>query len=372
MPGAREFGVSALNTISDEEARELSASVRAACERLADEERVRKVAYGDSGFDTQLWTVLCQQIGVAAVGVSESLGGGGYGASALGVIARELGRTLAPVPFLPTAVLAVGLLADLEDEKRVAALISGARTAAVAVDEKQDFTAVTTASEWTLSGRATRVLHAAHADDLLVATGRGDESKVFAVDAASAGVTIEPERVLDPTRPMATVALDGAHAVLIGEGTTAADAVARNFLRCTAVLTAEQVGAHERLLEIASEYARTRQQFGRPIGGFQAVKHRCADMLTDLEWSRSASLAAMSAIDDGSADATWLTSMAKAVCSEGLRDAAHANLQIHGGIGFTWEDSAHLYLRRARTDEVLFGGPSTHWKQVEQVAGIFS
>ncbi|WP_459959683.1 acyl-CoA dehydrogenase family protein, partial [Mycobacterium avium] len=102
--------------------------------------------------------------------------------------------------------------------------------------------------------------------------------------------------------------------------------------------------------------------FGRPIGSFQAIKHKCADMLVDLEWARSASQAALEAVVSGERD--WRASMAKAVCSESLRNAAHANVQIHGGIGFTWEDSAHLYLRRARTDEVLLGGPGQHWDRV--------
>jgi alkylation response protein AidB-like acyl-CoA dehydrogenase len=140
--------------------------------------------------------------------------------------------------------------------------------------------------------------------------------------------------------------------------------------RALAVLSAEQVGSCERVLEVASEYARTRRQFGRPIGGFQAIKHKCADMLVDLEWARSASQAALQSVDDDDGETGWRTSMAKAVCSEALRGAAHANVQIHGGIGFTWEDSAHLYLRRARTDEVLFGGPGQHWDRLAAEAKL--
>lgn len=355
-----------------EDARELGASVRAACDRYASEERVREVAYTGSGFDCELWSVLCGQIGVAAVGVPEDLGGGGFGASALGIVAHELGRTLAPVPFLPTGVLAAGLCADLGDDEHVTALIAGERTTAVVVSEPgNSITALQTDGRWTLSGQTPHVMHAAHADDLLVAAAADGESRVFILDANAAGVVITPERVLDPTRPLATVSLDCVPVELLGGGDSA-ETVTRNILRTIAVLTAEQVGTHERLLEMATEYARTREQFGRLIGGFQAVKHRCADILTNLEWSRSASLAALQAIDDDSVDAAWLTSMAKAVCSEGLRDAAHANLQIHGGIGFTWEDASHLYLRRARTDEVLFGSPSSHWERVAQGAELFS
>jgi alkylation response protein AidB-like acyl-CoA dehydrogenase len=125
------------------------------------------------------------------------------------------------------------------------------------------------------------------------------------------------------------------------------------------------------VLEIATGYARTREQFDRPIGSFQAIKHKCADMLVDLEWARSASQAALQSLDgpqDGGAD--WRASMAKAVCSETLRNSVHANVQIHGGIGFTWEDSAHLYVRRARTDEVVFGSPAQHWDRLSALAKL--
>jgi alkylation response protein AidB-like acyl-CoA dehydrogenase len=367
------IGSAAVTNLGAEETRELGASVRAACERYAGENRVRDIAYEGEGFDRELWSVLCEQIGVAAVAAPEDLGGGGFGTRALGVVAHELGRALAPVPFLPTAVYAVGLLADAGDAEKVEALVSGKRTAAVAADERNDaVTAVRVGNQWTLSGTMPHVMHAAAADELLVAARTDGGIRLYAVDPGDARVTVTPERVLDPTRPLATVVFDGASAETVGDADSAEAAIAANTLRTIAVLAAEQVGAHERLVEMAADYAKTRQQFGRPIGAFQAVKHRCADMLTNLEWSRSASLAALQAIDDGSVDAPWLTSLAKAVCSEGLRDAAHANLQIHGGIGFTWEDASHLYLRRARTDEVLFGGPSSHWERVATGAELFA
>src|SRR5271168_3857263 len=152
------------------------------------------------------------------------------------------------------------------------------------------------------------------------------------------------------------------------------DVVDRNVDVALAVLSAEQVGACERVLEIATDYARTREQFGRRIGSFQAIKHKCADMLVDLEWARSASQAALEALDDAAGatagEADWRVSMAKAVCSEALRNAAKANVQIHGGIGFNWEDSAHLYFRRARTDEVVFGTPGQHWDRLSALAKL--
>jgi alkylation response protein AidB-like acyl-CoA dehydrogenase len=385
-----------MTALSADERQELAQSVRSACERLVPEERVRAVAYGEgeaggdghSGFDTALWDVLCNQVGVAAIALPEHLGGAGYGASALGVVAHELGRVLAPVPFVSSTVLATGLLVDLTErdpdaEKRLAGLIEGRRTAAAALTGDGGMwrrSAVTLSAErsdqgWHVDGTVRHVLGGTTADDLVVIAAAEDgEPAVFLVDPETEGVAVEAERVLDGTRPMATITLTAASAVrLSGDGPVDA-VVSRNLDTALAVLSAEQVGACERVLEIATDYARTREQFGRPIGSFQAIKHKCADMLVDLEWARSSSQAALQACDTDNAAAAgerdWRASMAKAVCSESLRNAVHANVQIHGGIGFTWEDSAHLYLRRARTDEVVFGSPAQHWDRLSALTKL--
>lgn len=374
-----------MTVLSVEERGELTHSVRAACEKFASVERVRAVAYhpddARGGFDNELWRVLCNQVGVAAIAVPEHLGGAGFGASALGVVAHELGRVLAPVPFVASAVLATGLLIDLQGhdpdaEERFTGLLDGRRTAAAALTgdgglwRRSAVTVIATEGEefWTIDGVVHHVLHGANADDLIVAATITGKVALFLVNPAAAGVQVETERVLDGTRPMATVTFTGAPAVRLSGDGPVDDIIERNVDLSLAVLSAEQVGACERVLEIATEYARTREQFGRPIGSFQAVKHKCADMLVDLEWARSASAAALESVNGDAGEtadeADWRASMAKAVCSEALRAAAHANVQIHGGIGFTWEDSAHLYLRRARTDEVLFGGPGQHWDRL--------
>ncbi|MBJ7336443.1 acyl-CoA dehydrogenase family protein [Mycolicibacterium sp.] len=382
-----------MTVLTADERRELAQSVRSVCERLSPEERVRQVAYGEdggerSGFDTSLWDVLCNQVGVAAIALPEHLGGAGYGASALGVVAHELGRALAPVPFVSSAVLATGLLLDLTEhdpdaEKRFAELAEGRRTAAAALTGDGGLwrrSAVTTraaadAGDWSIDGTVRHVVGGSAAADLVVTAVADDELAIFLIDPTADGVTVTAESVLDGTRPMATVTLTAAPAVrLTGEGSVES-IIERNVHVALAVLSAEQVGACERLLEIATDYARTREQFGRPIGSFQAIKHKCADMLVDLEWARSASQAAMQALDDSgdasaAAEADWRASMAKAVCSEALRDAASTNIQIHGGIGFTWEDPSHLYLRRARTDEVVLGTPAQHWDRLAILTGL--
>jgi alkylation response protein AidB-like acyl-CoA dehydrogenase len=319
--------------LSTDERHELAQSVRAACERFAPEERVRAVAHDHEGahrgFDAELWKVLCNQVGVAAIALPEDLGGAGYGATALGVVAHELGRALAPVPFLASTVLATGLLLDTgADAQRLAPLADGERTAAAAISGNGGMwnrAAITlTASPygdgWSIHGTVRHVLNGTAADDLVVIATVDGEPVVFLLDSARPATTIEAERVLDGTRPMATITFTGASATRLTGAGPVDDVVERNIHLALAVLSAEQVGACERVLEIATEYARTRQQFGRPIGSFQAIKHRCADMLVDLEWARSASQAALQSLDDDDGETGWRASMAKAVCSEALRD----------------------------------------------------
>ena len=377
-----------MTALDVDERQQLAHSVRSACERLASEDRVRAVAYdgeNDSrGIDTELWKVLCNQVGVTAIALPDHLDGAGFGATALGVVAHELGRALAPVPFLASAVLATGLLIELRDEdpdseNRLAELIAGDRTAAAVLTGDGglwrrgavSLNAELTADGWTIRGVARHVLNGGAADDLVVAAIADGQPALFVVEAAVPGVSAGPERVLDGTRPMATMTFDGAPAVRLSGTGPVDDVLVRAVDLAIAVLTAEQVGACERVLEIATEYARTREQFNRPIGSFQAIKHKCADMLVDLEWARSASQAALQAADgDVPGELGWRASMAKAVCSEALRKVANANVQIHGGIGFTWEDSAHLYVRRACTDEVLFGRPTDHWDRLAVEAKI--
>jgi alkylation response protein AidB-like acyl-CoA dehydrogenase len=369
--------------LSPDESRELAQSVRAACERFAPEERIRAVAYNGggmgTGFDTDLWKVLCSQVGVAAIGMPEDLGGAGFDATALGVVAHELGRSLAPVPFVASAVLATGLLLDTREsdpnsEKRLSGLLEGNRTAAAALTgdgglwqhDSVRLVARSSTDGWQVDGTVRHVLNGSAANDLVVVATADNQLGLFLVDPTADGVVVEAERVLDGTRPMASITFAGAAALRLTGEQAAGEIIGRNVDLALAVLSAEQVGACERVLEIATDYARTRQQFGRPIGSFQAIKHKCADMLVDLEWARSASHAALESVvgDNAAAERDWRASMAKAVCSESLRSAAHANVQIHGGIGFTWEHTAHLYLRRARTDEVLFGGPGQHWDRL--------
>lgn len=371
-----------MTSLSDEERATLRSSVRAACTRLLPEHRLRAVAYegpvGDRGFDRQLWEVLCGQVGVAAIGIPDGGLSDDCPIVAHAVIAHEVGRALAPVPLVSSAVLATRLLtatggpADLLED-----LAAGDSTAAAAVPTKDGRVedaelpvSSDDAGQCRLSGSVRHVLGAAGAEHIVVLATQNGRPQLCLVDRDQSGVTVTAEPVLDATRPMATVGLDAAVARHLPADRSAQDIVGDSLRYTLAVLTAEQVGAAERVLEMAVEYARVRKQFDRPIGSFQVIKHKCADMLVELEMARSASLAAVEAVEAADPDAPWLVSMAKAVCSETLRGAAHANLQIHGGIGFTWEHAVGLYVKRARTDEVLFGSPAAHWRVLERSAAL--
>jgi len=369
-----------MTAISADERDELAQAVRAACERLASEERVREVCYEpghpEGGYDAKLWAVLCQQVGITSIALPEEYGGAGMDASTLGVVAHELGRVLAPVPLVTSAVLATGLLIEAgAPVEMVEQLTDGERTAATVLTgdggvwarDSVALTARASGDEWRVQGSARHVLHGAAADLFVVVADAGDGLAILAVPAGADGLRVTAEHVLDGTRPMAMLEFDGAAATMLSHGVDTAAIVERCADRAVAMLAAEQVGTLERVLEIASDYARTREQFGRSIGSFQAIKHRCADILVSLEMSRSAAHAALEAPDD---EFGWRAAMAKAVCSEALREASHANIQIHGGIGFTWEGSAGLYMKRARTDEVIFGLPGQHWDRLGAIAGL--
>lgn len=377
--------MTAVNALSVADADDLRASVRAVCDRHATPDHVRAAAYGADGFDRELWGILCTQIGIAGIGIPESAGGAGYGSAALAVVAGEFGRSLAPVPFFSSAVLAQWLLVESGDDELIADvladLMSGERIAAAVISPDGGAwnpTRVPVAcTEGALDGLATHVLGGPWITDLVVVAEGPAGPAIHHVDVAEAvgdgTLEIAHERVLDATRPMITVRFSRTRS----RGAEATGPIGGRLDtlvgRALAVLTAEQVGANERVLDMAADYARVREQFGRPIGSFQAIKHRCADMFVDLERSRSASAAAIEAADaDGPVadELGWRASMAKAVCSESLRSASQNNIQIHGGIGYTWENDAQLYFKRACSDEVILGGIGHHWDTLAAEAKI--
>ena len=354
-------------------------TLRQAFEELSPPAEVRRQLATEQGWDRKTWLRLCGELGLAGLAVPETYGGAGFSAAELGVAFEEAGRTLLAGPLLSTAALAVPLLLALDDEPArrrylpglcdgsVAGTAVTADSAGRSLPDVVGVTAVERDGEPRLYGMAGYVIDGATADLILVPAGTGDGLSVFAVPAQAAGLQVTPLVTLDPTRKQARLAFDGVAATRIG-GADATDAVRRAFDIARALLAAEQAGGAGRCLEMTVEYAKTRIQFGRPIGSFQAVKQKVADMLIRVESARSAATAAAQAATGapvaGAAgavpDLAVVAAVAKAYCSEAYLAVAADTIQLHGGIGFTWEHDAHLYYKRAWTSAEMLGRPAEH------------
>jgi alkylation response protein AidB-like acyl-CoA dehydrogenase len=351
---------------------QLRSTVRDFCAENFDEQTVRRLMESDPTYDPKVWARLGSELGVLGLSVPESDGGVGGTLVDQAVAVEELGASLACGPLFGTVYLAIPALvaasAGPARDELLAELIEGRRTAAFAVGDRAgafDPAAVTvTAAGSALTGTAEWVVDAAAADDLLVAANGADGVALYYVDAAGPGVDRTSLVTVDLTRPQAIIRLSEAPARLVA-GPDEAERVIGHALRVgSALLAVEQVGAAQHLLDLAVEYAKSRLQFGRPIGSFQAVKHRLADMLVDLEHARSTAYHAAWALTDGSDDPALAASIAQATCSAAFSRIAADTIQVLGGIGFTWEHQAHLYFKRATTDAALLGTAEQHRSRV--------
>jgi alkylation response protein AidB-like acyl-CoA dehydrogenase len=358
-------------TFTDEQA-QLREAVSKFCAEHFDEQAVRGLMESDPPFDPKLWARLGSELGVLGLSVPEADGGVGGTLVDQAVAVEELGAALACGPVFGTVFLAIPALvaapAGPVRDELLAALVEGRQTAAFAVADVAgafDPAAVTVnASGERLSGTAERVVDAGAADELLVAANGPDGVSLYAVEGNASGVKRTPLVTLDLTRPQATIRFSDAPGRLVA-GPDEAPRVIEHALQVgSALLAAEQVGAAQHLLDLAVEYAKGRRQFGRQIASFQAVKHRLADMLVALEHARSTAYHAAWALADGSDDPAIATSIAQATCSAALSRIAMDTIQIHGGIGFTWEHQAHLYFKRATTDAALLGSAEQHRARV--------
>jgi acyl-CoA dehydrogenase len=318
-----------------------------------------------------LWATLGAELGVLGLTVPDELGGGGAGLVDLAVVAEELGRVLAPVPLLGTTLVAATLSRSDDPDtaaKLLAPLLAGDRLAALVTTDGSgawlpDAPAVSAhraGDGWHLQGTAAHVLDGATAEDLLVVAATPDGPGLFAVDGDAPGVTRRQMDVLDLTREQAELTFDGPVGRVVGTPGWAVDAICAATDAASVVLAAEQLGGVQSILDRTVEHARTHVQFGRPIGSFQAVRHRCADMLIAVEHARSTVLHAAWAHDAGIDDVEVATSLAHVVSSQAHREVAGGALQLHGGIGFTWEHPTHLHLKRAWSDTTLLGGRTYH------------
>jgi alkylation response protein AidB-like acyl-CoA dehydrogenase len=361
-------------TFTEEQA-QLRTAVRRFCADNSGEQQARRLMESDPPFDAAVWQRLGTELGVLGLSVPEEDGGSGGGLVDQAVVVEELAAALTCGPLFGTVFLAVpALVAASPGPVRgdlLSELVEGRRTAAFAVADAAgafDPAAVTVTDEGSsLTGVVERVVDGGAADELLVAASGPDGVSLYAVDGSAPGVQRDPLVTLDLTRPQATVRLTGAPGRLLAGPGEAERVIAHAFRVGSTLLAAEQVGAAQHLLDLAVDYAKTRMQFGRPIGSFQAVKHKLADMLVDLEHARSTAYHAAWALTDATDDPALAASIAQATCSAALSRIARDTIQVLGGIGFTWEHQAHLYFKRAATDAALLGPAEKHRSRVAEL-----
>ncbi|UYM03594.1 acyl-CoA dehydrogenase family protein [Solicola gregarius] len=344
---------------------DLRSTVRGLLAERCDPSAVIATYDGDRSIVDGLWKSLAADLGLAGLLVPEDRGGAGASAREAAVVLEELGRAAAPVPYLTSAVVATVAVLGADDELEVPrnlllpSLAAGERTAALVVplSTPPDGSFATVAADSDrLSGTVTSVAGALEAEVLLVPVATTDGFSVYAVSAADATVT--PVASLDMTRQLADVTFAGAAgAVVVADGESG---VRRALEVGAALLASEQVGVARWCLDATVEYLQERRQFGRAVGGFQALKHRLADLYTGVESAVAAARYAAATIADDDPDVPVATAVAQAYCSDLAVTAAEEAVQLHGGIAMTWEHPAHLYLKRAKADQLAFGTAGTH------------
>ena len=371
-----------MNFAFTEEQEELRKTVRSFLESKSPEAAVREQMETETGFDPAVWKQAGEQLGLQGLHIPEQYGGSGYGYVELGIVLEEMGRALLAAPFFSTVVLAANTLLQSGDEDAkntyLPGIASGETIATLAFTEpsgKWDESGITMSATksgdgYTLSGTKMFVLDGNTANLIIVAARTEGGVSLFAVDGDASGLTRTNLSTMDQTRKQSKLEFADTPAKLIGtEG--GGWGVLSTVLDLAAVgLAAEQVGGAQKVLEMAVDYAKVRVQFGRPIGSFQAIKHKCADMLLEVESAKSAAYYGMWCASELNDELPSVASLAKAYCSEAYFHATAENIQIHGGIGFTWEHPAHLYFKRAKSSELLFGDPTYHRELLAQRIGI--
>lgn len=317
-----------------------------------------------------LWRRLAAELGVAGLLVPESLGGAGASAREAAVVMEEIGRAVAPVPFLSSAVLATVALSRAGETETLSALARGELTAALAIPLSTapgDSIAGVSGGTDGLTGVVTSVAGAAEADVLVVPVAGADGLELHTVSTSAAGVRVSPVLALDMTRPLANIQFSAASSTVVGRASGAQAAVAAALETGAALLASEQLGVAQWCFETTLAYAKQRKQFGRAIGSYQAIKHRLADLWFEVGSATAAARHAADTCAREDPDASIAAAVAQAYCSGIAVHAAEECVQLHGGIGMTWEYPAHLYLKRAKSDQLAFG---TAYRHRARLAGL--
>jgi alkylation response protein AidB-like acyl-CoA dehydrogenase len=361
---------------------ELRTVVRKFFATHSDEAQVRAQMDSDSGYDTAVWKLMAEQLGLQSIAIPEEYGGAGFGFGELSVVLEEAGRALLCAPLFSTVVLAANALLESGDIAACAewlpGIAEGRTIATVALIEEGGgwscdgvrAEAVPDGDDYRVNGVKPFVLDGAQCDVVIVAARTPAGISLFTVDPKGTGVEVTALPTLDQTRRQATLSLTDTPARLLGAEGEGWETLSGVLDLAAAALACEQVGGAARVLEATVDYVKVREQFGRPIGSFQAVKHKLADMLVELESARSAAYYAASAVESGSPDLSLAASIAKTYCSTAYFHIAAESIQLHGGIGFTWEHSAHLYFKRAKGSETLLGSPAYHRELIAQRLGM--
>ena len=354
-------------TLTDEQ-REFRSSVRSFLQHHCPETGVRRVMESADGYEPTLWRAMADQLNLQGLVIPEEYGGEGFGCTELALVLEETGAALLPGPYFTSAVLTANALLQSADEvakkRHLPGIASGHTIGTLAVTERNgrwdldhiDTRAETAADGWVLTGTKHYVPDGMAADLVLVVARTDDGLGMFCVDDAQA-LQRRAQSTLDQTRRQAVIQMTATPATRVA--TSEADMV-RALAYSAAALAAEQVGGAQRCLDQAVSYIKVRHQFGRPIGSFQAIRHRCADLMLEIECARGAVQYAAHAADVLPEALPAAAALAKAHCSEVYLRAAAANIQLHGGIGFTWEHPAHMYFKRAESSAQLLGDADHH------------
>jgi alkylation response protein AidB-like acyl-CoA dehydrogenase len=353
-----------------EEQEEFRAGLRRFLENRAPVGDVFRVMQTERGHDPDVWKQMAGELGLPGLAIPETFGGQGFGFLELGIAFEEMGRVLLPAPYLATCVAASAILAgasEAQQRELLPGIASGETLATLALVEPGGdwdpasvaLAAARAGSDFALEGEKTLVPDG-HVADLAIVAARADgELALFAVRRGE-GVEATPLDTLDPTRRLARLRFAGARAERLAGLAAGAPALARALDHAAIALAAEMAGGAARCLELAVAWARERQQFARPIGSFQAVKHKTAEVLLEVESAKAAAAwACWTAAEDGP-ERAQAAHLAKAFCADAYLRAAGENIQIHGGVGFTWEVPHHLHYRRAKVSESLFGDSVFH------------
>jgi alkylation response protein AidB-like acyl-CoA dehydrogenase len=376
-----------VNFAFSEEQEELRRTVRQFLEAKSPETEVRRLMETTEGYDPKVWTQMGQELGLQSLAIPEEYGGQGFTFIELGIVLEEMGRVLLCAPYFASIVLAANAILDVGTDAQKKDLLpgiaSGETIATLAFTEpsgKWDAAGITmeateSGGSWTLSGEKMFVLDG-HTADLIVVVARKagtsgtDGISFFTVRGDAAGLTRTALSTMDMTRKQAKLEFSNVAAEPLGEPGSGWPAFSKVMDQAAVALSNEMMGGAQFVLDMSVQYAKDRVQFGRPIGSFQAIKHKCADMLLEVESGKSAAYYASWAAAEDNEELPVVAALSKAYCSEAYFHAAAENIQIHGGIGFTWEHPAHLYFKRAKSSEIYLGDPTYHRELLAQRIGI--